>query len=85
MKELKITKQIIKELNDFIAQSEGKETASSVEATEIKETPMQEEDGSTKKFMEIELTNSEKKPLRMPKEAENMSMDLPYISIRTVC
>ena len=55
---------IIKELNDFIAQSEGKETASSVEATEIKETPMQEEDGSTKKFMEIELTNSEKEAVK---------------------
>lgn len=55
---------IIKELNDFIAQSEGKETASSVEATEIKETPMQEEDGSTKKFMEIELTNSEKEAIK---------------------
>ncbi len=55
---------IIKELNDFIAQSEGKETASSVEATEIKETPMQEEDVSTKKFMEIELTNSEKEAIK---------------------
>lgn len=55
---------IIKELNDFIAQSEGKETASSVEATEIKETPMQEENGSTKKFMEIELTNSEKEAIK---------------------
>ena len=55
---------IIKELNDFIAQSEGKETASSVEATEIKETPIQEENGSTKKFMEIELTNSEKEAIK---------------------
>ena len=60
---------IIKELNDFIAQSEGKETASSVEATEVKETPMQEEDGSTKKFMEIELTNSEKEAIKNAEES----------------
>ncbi len=55
---------IIKELNDFIAQSEGKEPAPSVEAAEVKETPTQEEDGSTKKFMEIELTNSEKEAIK---------------------
>ena len=55
---------IIKELNDFIAQSEGKEPASSVEAAEVKETPAQEEDGSTKKFMEVELTNSEKEAIK---------------------
>lgn len=60
---------IIKELNDFIAQSEGKETASSVEAAEVKETPMQEEDGSTKKFMEIELTNSEKEAIKNAEES----------------
>ena len=60
---------IIKELNDFIVQSEGKETASSVEATEVKETPMQEEDGSTKKFMEIELTNSEKEAIKNAEES----------------
>ncbi len=60
---------IIKELNDFIAQSEGKETASSVEATEVKETPMQEEDGNTKKFMEIELTNSEKEAIKNAEES----------------
>ena len=60
---------IIKELNDFIAQSEGKETASSVEATEVKETPMQEENGSTKKFMEIELTNSEKEAIKNAEES----------------
>ena len=60
---------IIKELNDFIAQSEGKETASSVEATEVKETPMQEEDGSTKRFMEIELTNSEKEAIKNAEES----------------
>lgn len=57
---------IIKELNDFIAQSEGKEVSAEKPA-DSSET----EAGAEKKYLKIELTNEERETIRSTKDDEN--------------
>lgn len=57
---------IIKELNDFIAQSEGKDVSAEKPA-ESSET----EAGVEKKYLNIELTNEEREAIRSTKDDEN--------------
>lgn len=57
---------IIKELNDFIAASEGKADTSD---STTKQEPQTEEAGKEKKYLEFELTNSEKEAIKAAKEA----------------
>jgi len=57
---------IIKELNDFIAQSEGQEV--SAEKPSVSSEP---ETGAEKKFLKIDLTNEEKEAIRNTKDDEN--------------
>ena len=57
---------IIKELNDFIAQSEGQEVS-----TEKPSVSSEPETGAEKKFLKIDLTNEEKEAIRNTKDDEN--------------
>ncbi len=58
---------IIKELNDFIAQSEGQEAPPAAP----EETAADSSEGAEKKFLKLELTNSEKESIRNAKDEEN--------------
>ncbi len=58
---------IIKELNDFIAQSEGKSAAS--DSAEAKTASAETDQTKEKKFLNVELTNSEKKAIKSAEEA----------------
>ena len=58
---------IIKELNDFIAQSEGQEAPPAAP----EEIAADSSEGTEKKFLKLELTNSEKEAIRNAKDEEN--------------
>ncbi|MCI9427132.1 MAG: chemotaxis protein CheA [Eubacterium sp.] len=58
---------IIKELNDFIAQSEGQEAPPAAP----EEIAADSSEGAEKKFLKLELTNSEKEAIRNAKDEEN--------------
>ena len=58
---------IIKELNDFIAQSEGQEAPPAAP----EEIAADSSEGAEKKFLKLELTNSEKESIRNAKDEEN--------------
>lgn len=62
---------IIKELNDFILQSEGKAAAEEPAAKEQESAKAESENSREKKFLNIELNNSEKETIRNAENAGN--------------